>query len=246
MKIALHQTGNVGFRTGQILLGDSRVQSLGLVDRTPADSRGGRVTRAENLAEYDLLVTDDPDPASVVIRATESRVSCTVWVEPELNGLDPETTTVLVGSNLAAGIAPCLASHEVARLGGTATIAWTEPGSPLRSGEPLAFPDPVGGRWGRRFDKTDPTRFVAPVAGDWAAALAKVTAPKSEGGWTRIVGVADLAPHLEALALAAGALSVAEGAYGAGISGPAGAPEGFLAEALNAGLDVAAYTLPPE
>ena len=61
---------------------------------------------------------------------------------------------------------------------------------------------------------------------------------------TRIVGVADLAPHLEALALAAGALAVGAGSYPPGTRSPADAAEAYLTEALEAGLDVAAYAIP--
>ncbi len=175
-------------------------------------------------------------------RAVGSGVHCVTWVdsdaEPYENGI-----TVLTGSSLANGIAPCLASHEVARAGRVDSIqfAWTEPGSPLRSGEGLAFPDPVGGRWGRRVDSTS---FAAPVQGDWAGAMAKVTSSDEEGSTTRIVGVSDLAPHLEGIALAAGALAVGRGAYPpGGVRKAADAAEAYLSEALGVGLDVAAYTL---
>lgn len=246
MKIALHHSAEVGFRAGQIILGDRRVELVGVVDRTPSDSRGGRVVRVDDLSGYDVLVTDDRDPLPYLRRALDAGVPCAIWVEPDPTSIEPGGLTVLVGANLASGIAPCLASHEVARLGkdSTAVVAWTEPGSPLRSGEPLAFPDPVGGRWGRRVQRGDDSLFVAPIDGEWAGALARVTAPGPDGP-TRIVGVSDLAPHLEALALAAGTLAVASGAYPPGVAAPVDAAEAYLAEALGAGLDVAAYTLQP-
>jgi hypothetical protein len=84
---------------------------------------------------------------------------------------------------------------------------------------------------------------VAPVAGEWAGAIATVASSTDGRRLSRIVGVADQAPHLEALALAAGALSVGEGAYPPGVHRPDDAPEHYLAEALQAGLDVAAHTL---
>ena len=84
---------------------------------------------------------------------------------------------------------------------------------------------------------------MAPVAGDWAGAMAKITSRGSGDRVTRIVGVADLAPHIEAIALAAGALAVGGGAFRPGLRQPADAAEAYLAEALGVGLDVAAYTM---
>jgi hypothetical protein len=74
--------------------------------------------------------------------------------------------------------------------------------------------------------------------------MAKVRSAEGDREVTRIVGVADLAPHLEAIALAAGALAIGAGAFPAGgVRRPPDAAESYLAEALGTGLDVAAYTL---
>ena len=242
MRIALDQSSEVGFRAGRILLGDRRVTVLGLLGRDPRDTEEPKLIRVDELAGFDALVTDAEDPLGAVTRADDEGVDCVTWVEIDAvdggNGI-----AVLSGANLSNGIAPCLASHEVARAGAVDDIqyAWTEPGSPLSSGEGLAFPDPVGGRWGRRVNSTS---FVAPVAGEWAGAMARVVSSGANGRTTRIVGVSDLAPHLEALALAAGALATVGGAYPpGGLRQPSDAAEAFLAEALGLGLDVAAYTL---
>lgn len=246
MRIALHHTGDVGFRAGRILLGDRRVSRIGLIGRTPTESHSGRVEKASELADYDLVVTDDAEPLPTIERAMAANISCVVWVEPEMDTLQPESGSVLLtGANLGSGIAPCLASHEVAQATQAVTVivAWTEPGTPLRSGEPLAFPDPIGGRWGRRHRSGDHTQFVAPVSGDWGGAVTKVTTRANGSSVTRIVGVADLAAHMEALALAAGALAVGADAYRAGVVRPVDADTVYLAEALGAGLDVASYTL---
>lgn len=245
MRIALHQNGEVADRAGRILLGDRRVEVLGIVDRDPS-TRSDRIERAFDLAEYDLVVTDDTDPQPIIARAAAAGNACVVWVEPDdmAFGPEPPASTLLVGSNLATGLAPCLASHEVARAGSesTVSIAWTEPGTPLRTGKALAFPDPIGGRWGRR-DHRGRNAFVAPVTGDWAGAMAMVTSAGGDGTLTRIVGVADLAPHLEGIALAAGALTVGSGAYTPGLHLPVDASAAYLAEALKAGLDVAAHSM---
>jgi hypothetical protein len=70
--------------------------------------------------------------------------------------------------------------------------------------------------------------------------MARVTGATDGGVVTRIVGVADLAVHLEALALATGAMVVAE--YPPGANRPADLAESYLSRALDAGLDVAAHT----
>ncbi len=243
MKIALHQTGEVGDRAGRILLGDRRVEVIGILDRDPS-ARSDRIERAVDLAEYDVVVTDDTDPQPIIARAADAGRACVVWVETEVPVREDADTTLLVGSNLASGLAPCLASHEVARAdsNSSVSIAWTEPGTPLRTGEALAFPDPVGGRWGRRHHGASDA-FVAPVTEEWAGAIARVTSAENGGRITRIVGVADLAPHLEGMALAAGALAVGSGAYTPGLHLAVDAAESYLAEALKAGLDVAAHSM---
>ena len=247
VRIALHHTGDVGFRAGRILLGDRRVEVVGLIDKRPTDDHDGRLERVGDLTAYDLVVTDDAEPNWIVAKAVAAGTSCVTWMDGDGSGFRSSAAEVVVlsGANLASGIAPCLASHEVARASSVSEIteAWTEPGSPLRSGEPLAFPDPVGGRWGRRHR---PNAFVAPVHGDWAGAMVKVTSHEADHRATRIVGVADLAPHLEAIALAAGALAVGAGAFHPGLGQPADAAEAYLAEALGVGLDVAAYSMPAD
>ena len=81
----------------------------------------------------------------------------------------------------------------------------------------VPFPDPVGARWGTRLpphpgDAATTTRVEVPVAGPWAGALARVTAGHRPEAWERLVAVADDRRHLEAIALAAGALVLARGA----------------------------------
>jgi len=121
--------------------------------------------------------------------------------------------------------------------------AWTEPGKPLRRGEGVQFPEPVGARWARPSSRARPNALVSPIEGEWAAGLARVTSAGTSGVSTRVVGVADNALHLESLALASAALAVASSAYPPGLHHADASAERFLNRALGAGLDVAAYTV---
>lgn len=248
MRIALEHTGEVGLRAGRILLAERDLTELGLVDRTPRVN-DPRLTQAEDLSGFDVAVTDADDPEPLIRRAAEAGISCVVWQEITRADHDAEyglrATSLLAGANLASGIAPSLVAHETAR-GGTVMdelVAWTEPGKPLRRGEAIPFPEPVGSRWARPRPASKWRAFAAPVNGEWAAAMARVTSATDAGVITRIVGVADLATHLEALALAAGGLAVARDAYPSGLQRADIAAESFLSEALNAGLGVASYSL---
>jgi hypothetical protein len=249
VRIALHQTGEVSARAGNVLLAEPNLLELGLIDARPSGN-DRRVRPVTDLADYDVVVTDAEHPGPIVEQALDREISCVSWVDIDIEMYDAafrDTAHCLVaGANLADGIAPSLAAHEVARGGeilGVVT-AWTEPGKPLRRGEGVQFPDPVGSRWARkRKGARTPDGLVAPIEGEWAGALARVTAAGKSGVSTRIVGVADSAVHLEGLALAATTLAVSESAYPPGLHHPAAAAERFLERALGAGLDVAAYTV---
>ncbi|NND04466.1 MAG: hypothetical protein HKN91_16950 [Acidimicrobiia bacterium] len=250
MKVAVEQAGTeVALRAARILLAERDLTSLGLIGGEPK-TKDERVHQATDLTEYNVVMTDAPDPAELVETSLDAGISCVVWTD----GKDLEDeygkrfaasgATLLTGSNLASGLAPSLAAHETARGGEVmeVSIAWTEPGSPLRRGDAIPFPDPVGARWADERE-TDGTykAFAAPVSGDWAGALARVTSAGSEGVVTRVVGVADHAAHLEALALAAGVLAIE--LYSPGAHRPADAAEIYLAKALDAGLGVASYEM---
>ena len=250
MKVAVEQTGaEVALRAARIILAERDLTSLGLIGGEPK-GKDKRVHQATDLSDYDVVMTDAPDPAELVETALDARVSCVVWTDG--SALDAEYgdrfaavgATLLTGANLASGLAPSLAAHETARGGEVmeVSIAWTEPGTPLRRGEAIPFPDPVGARWADERDTAGGYKaFAAPISGDWAGALARVTSAGNEGVVTRVVGVADHAAHLEALSLAAGVLAI--DLYAAGAHRPADAAEIYLAKALDAGLGVASYEM---
>jgi len=250
VRVAVEQAGTeVGLRAARILLGERELTGLGIIGGKPRGT-DPRVHPVTDLAEYDVVVTDAPDAIDLVEASLEAAVNCVVWgdgeeLEAEFGASFAEAnTTLLTGANVAAGLAPSLAAHEIA-LGGVVmdrSIAWTEPGTPLRRGEAISFPDPVGPRWATKRPAVHGfTAYAAPVDGDWAAALARVTSAGTDGVVTRVVGVADLAAHLEALALAAAVMAI--DLYSPGAHRPADASEIYLAKALEAGLGVATYTL---
>jgi len=250
VRVAVEQAGTeVSLRAARIILAERDLSALGLIGGSPK-GKDKRVHQATDLGDYDVVMTDAPDPAELVEAALDARINCVVWadgadLEAEYGeGFTAAGATLLTGVNVASGLAPSLAAHETARGGEVmeVSIAWTEPGTPLRRGEPIPFPDPVGPRWAdERETENGYKAYAAPVLGDWAGALARVTSAGTDGVVTRIVGVADHAAHLEALALAAGVLAI--DLYAPGAHRPASAAEIYLAKALDAGLGVAAYEM---
>ncbi|MCB2223387.1 MAG: hypothetical protein KQH83_04340 [Actinobacteria bacterium] len=258
MRIALHADGEVGRRTGRILLAEAGLTALGMYGQAKgAEDR--RTTGIRTLAGYDPLATDAPDARSFALIAAEEGVSCVLAALPRVdrrlrNAFLDRGLTLLVGADLAGGIAETLAAHEMAvtEHDTEVTIAWTVPGRPVRRGEAIPFPDPVGPRWAARVGKaprrrtrrasTVIRRFEAPVSGDWAGALARVRGERRGTRVEQVVGVADQAAHLGAIALAAGALAVAAGAYPPGVHAPAVNAGAYLDTALRIGLGVASHT----
>jgi len=248
MRIALHAAGEIGRRAGRILLAERDLTALGLYGQS-GNTEDRRTTAIRELTGYDVLVTDEPavaDALGLAAIAAEDGLSAVLAVDPA--EIDPQLadrfrasdTTLLVAAGLP-GIAGSLARHEAARIDDETgvVVAWTVPGSPLRSGEAVPFPDPVGACWGREVRASGPTTFVeVPVEGPWAAAMARV----ESGRHSRVVGVADLGVHLEAVALAAGALAILDGSLPPGVWCPSDAGSSFLARALGVGMEVAAFS----
>lgn len=240
MRVALHATSEVGRRAGHILLAEHDLTTLGLVDASPSGANPN-VVRADDLAQFDVFVGDDrDDPAAAAHRAATAGIHCVLWDD----GVPPWTGpgALLTGANLASGMAPVLLAHEAAAHQSPraeSTVAWTEPGKRLRRGVPVAFPDPVGSLWAKRRRREGHTRYLAaPVDGEWAGAMVMVGPAEDPEA---IVGVADLAVHLESIALAAGVICMGRERFGPGRWRPVEAAEDMLATMLDLGLEVAGF-----
>lgn len=239
MRIALDHTSEIGVRAGRLLLGEPALDLLGIVRREVKD-RDTRLRRVDSITDFDAVVTDDPE-STIAAEAAEEGVPCVLWADATDTSIDHRTPSVLAGSNLVSGIGRSLAGREAGNADDLAQVlfAWTEPGSPIRSGEPVSFPDPVGPRWGTRRAMTNRRLEVAaPVPDEWAGIVVRATSNTE----VRTFGIADLATHLEAIALASGAVITALGLVPAGTHTPEEYADDYLATALGIGLDIASFT----
>lgn len=248
MRIALHAVGEAGRRAARILLAERELTALGLYGHGSSHVADRRTIAIRDLEGYDILVTDDVDAASAFAGiALDDGLDCVLSADKVDGDLAERYAraghTLLVGSGSVASIATSLASHEVARVDevSAVTMAWTIPGKPLHHGLAVAFPDPVGGRWGRLAGRS-PDRIEVPVDGEWAGASVTVTGAIGGEAVRRVVGVADHREHLEGISLATGALAVVAGGFQAGLHRPGDSPDAFLTAALRVGLGVAAFT----
>lgn len=241
MRIALHSVGEAGTRAGLILLSERSLVALGIYG-SGSIAPDRRTMRITSLAGFDVFVTDDPAPAPLAAIAAEDGLSCVVAGDvPAAIGdrFAASGRTLLTGADLR-GLATSLATHEAAALDGQvrSQAAWTVPGTALRRGVGVGFPDPVGARWGRAVAGGT----EVPLGGTWAGAAVTVSGRIAGKSTERLIGVADQRDHLGGIALAAGALAVARGAYASGPQNPADNAGAFLAAALGVGLGVAAYS----
>ncbi|MEN8234023.1 MAG: hypothetical protein ABFR89_03780 [Actinomycetota bacterium] len=239
MRIGLDHTSEIGVRAGRLLLGEPDLEFLGVLRRSTKDP-DPRLRRIDTLSGLDAVVTDDPE-SMVLAEALDQGVPAVLWAESVGSASPPDEATVLVGANLVTGLGRSLVAREEEIAGDAAEIlfAWTEPGKPLRHGEAITFPDPVGARWGTRRSMTNRRLEVAaPVPDEWAGIIVRT----STGAGTRTVGIADLATHLEAIALAAGAVVTATGGVPSGTNEPSICADDYLLAALRIGLDIASFT----
>lgn len=248
MRIALNAVADVGIRTGRVLSAEPDLVALGLYGDHAGIAQDRRTLRISTLQGFDVLVTDDVvGSSSLAGLAAEDGLACAVpgAIEPDIAAQFSAANRVVISNCSLAGLAETLAVHEAARTEQPleTVIAWTEDGKPLRRGTPVAFPAPVGARWGRRIGPPgESTKVAVPVDGPWAGATATVVGTVGDATATRIVGVADAADHLKAIALAAGAVIAAKTDLSGPIE-PRDVAESYLTVAMRMGLGVAAYTL---
>lgn len=249
MRIALNAIGEVGVRTGRILTAERDLVALGIYGESASLGEDRRIIRISSLEGFDVLVTDDPAGGSAIAGlAADDELSCALPGEADADVIAPferSGSSVLVTGCALDGLAATLAAHEAARIDEPidTMVAWTEPGKPLRKGEAVPFPEPVGARWGKQVESEGGvTRIRVPVDGDWAGAVTTVRGRMGRQQETRIVGVADETAHLEAIALAAGVIVAAQTDLTGAIR-PEDESELYLAAALRMGLGVATYTL---
>ncbi len=248
MKIALEATGKTGARAARVLLAERSVEAIGLIGRR-STSGDPRVSTITNLAGWDVVASDDLQHLERRYRqASDHGIPLVVPTSDAVFSFEPDIPFV-VGANPSFGLAAGLAAHECSRQDTTmeAVVGWTEPGRPLRRGEPLAFPQPVGNLWAQRghdlwLGAPPATRFlVAPVEGPWLGLAVRVTAATSAGVEVRTLGVADDAAFLAGIAFAAAVLAAGAGAYPVGINYPTAAFREYVDGAVRAGLEVATF-----
>jgi hypothetical protein len=236
VRIALDTGTDVGQRTARIFLGDPRCDRLLLINSwwVPKDSR---VCQTRDFSDVDVVVSDGTTPlTSLIGRSSVAGAPLVFWPDVPTSQLGAAAIAVIVGANVGSTLADALLTHPSSQpmQEDTVKVAWTEPGSPHRKGTPIAFPEPVGMAWS---DKRAEGRFVAFRDDEWAGATTIVDGPSGQ----RIVGVADLGAHLEALTLAAVAFTAATGSFNPGIQSTAMARGAILSEARNLELDIAVW-----
>lgn len=207
------------------------------------ESKTPRVERVRDVTDWDVLVVPALSPDARPIAEEAMAAAIPVVLGEEVRDLDPPPGPlilgVLEGWRLAAALATLATDHEVLEI----DLAWTEEGRPLDEGVAVSFPDPIGALWAEPSEPDEAAGgLVAPTSGRWRGALATVTFASDRGVDRTMYGIADDRRFLDGLVLAAAGLAAAEGAYPAGVSGPADPGGRFLDIARVAGLEIASFT----
>lgn len=253
MRLAIHPTTEAGHRAGRILLAEPDLEALGVYGHRSRGTEDRRSMAITDLAGFTVLISDDATaPFDLAAIAAEDGLSCVLAADADPPPLlaarfARQGLTLLVAAS-PTGLAGALRFHEGigADPAREVLLAWTKAGKPLRRGEAVPFPDPLGARWGRRLpgrpgDDPAIVRIEVPVEGPWGGALARVTGRAGRKTIQHLVAVADDRHHLAALTLAAGALLLVRGGPAPGVCRPADAAAGYLREAGHVGLEVAGF-----
>ena len=236
MKVLVDATHEVGRRTARVLNAESAVDYIGLWHdhEAPRRPRSGPTTSVEG---YDIVVSDRLEHfENLIARAAVEGIPIVLWVEGEDLASGPTNAPVVTGANVGSALTVALQHHPTAAItdDDTYTVAWTEPGAPLRNGHPVAFPDPVGMSWAKRRGDEG---FVAFRNDQWGGAVVNVEGPSGN----RVIGVADHAAHLEALVLAATVLTVADGGLEPAVQPASGIGERLMNSLRRVELDFAVW-----
>ena len=240
MKFALDSGTEIGQRAARILLGDPDCTSLVTLNRgwLPDDHRATRGSgNSSDVMGVDAVISDGTSALSSLIgKASVAQAPLVVWQDAHASELGPASIPVIVGANVGSALVDALLTHAASSptAEDSVTIGWTEPGKPQRNGAPIAFPEPIGMAWS---DERQDGRFVAYRDDEWAGVTTIVEGPSGQ----RIVGIADLGTHLEALTLVAVSLAAARGSFETGIQRAGHASAVILEEARGLELDVAVW-----
>lgn len=240
MKVALDSGSEVGQRAARVLLSDDRYTELVLLNPgwRPNDERA---IHTRDVTGVDVVISDGTTPLpSLIGRASVAGTPLVVWPDIPDSEHGPAAVPVIGGANVGSALANALLSHPASMPASdeSVRIAWTEPGRPHRTGTPIAFPEPIAMAW---TDERSPGHFVAYRDDEWAGATTIVEGPSGR----RVVGVADLGSHLEALTLVAVAVVAASGHFDPGIQTAEQGLPAILAEVRNLELDIAVWRSAP-
>jgi hypothetical protein len=217
VKIAIHQTGPIAGRCAEVLLAERNLTAVGAFD---GDPEGSRVSRVDDLGEWDVLVSDSPDPASILRRACAAHIPLVTRV-PVSQVVDiplfPDASLAAIARALTVGKTPSL-------------VATTTRGSRLRQGTRVGFPPPVGTLWAT----VRPDGILeAPTPDEWGGLLVESASTS--------IGVADQFDFLEAIALASAAITMTRRTMSPGVVDIASVAGAYLDNAEAAGLEIATF-----
>lgn len=205
MRIGLTPGGDFARRVSRVLLADPRVDQLGVPQPT------------------------QDEPRTVALADIEADVVVATDLEHEYVGEARNSSIPIIAAgntpNTLSGDLASIAHALKAELAGEALVsaAWTTGQETRRDGSIVHFPPPLG----RHFGYEQDGGMAVPVSGPWAGVLVRAQVD----GVVRSVSVVDDARYLNAIALAARAMAVAEGEMIPGA--------GYLRELSLAGLEFA-------
>ncbi len=235
VKVAVDTGTEVGNRALRVLLGERSVDYIGvLAGGVPDRKRSGSVTTLDG---YDVLMSDGTsDIHGLIGKAAVAGIPLVLWLDLDHHLDSPGHIPVIHGANVASGLTAALVVHPAAasHREDVIRIGWTEPGKPLKRGEPMPFPNPIGNTWTKR---RGTGRFVGFRNDKWGGAVVDVEGPSGR----RIVGVADHAAYIEAITLASVTLLAGEGAYDSRSQAAASTPEQLLNKLGALELEVAVW-----